>query len=1608
MADLSASISIGLDAAEALRDAKRLDDALESLKDRAQSVNRAMRRAFDLSGAWTNARNEVAQLDARLRTLQNTLNGVERRADRAAAAVASIGGNFQRPIDNLLRFQRALDGIERRAHRTAQTLSSMAANTQAANAAVPSAAAQPAAAPAANTTASTNAQNALLASSQQATSAVSQLGRAITDMARRADAASRQLARSMARAGQGAATGGTGSTSGAVGMSAPQISTAGVSNALGGLRRGAVDLAQAFGRLNQNTGQLEETFENLFMVLAAGVALADVARAGVELHAYGQTLESVTQSTEEANRAWDTLSAQSDRLGIFVNDLRENFAQFIVAGRSAGLTLDETSAVFFNFAEAMESTGAPIDQVQAGLEALQDIMTSGALDESGMAALQKAFPAALQTMADAVAGGDFSRLREMMEDEVLGGRDAVLAFVETAINKFPLSTEAASQAMNEFNRFRTAFEELKQTVANGGFLDSLAEAARRLTEAFRSEEIRTMAASLGQDLAGAVQTLTPYVITAVKHIDDLALALGGLIAFKLTVWAAGIASSLGGIAIAAYANWPVVLAAGVAAAGAAFVYFLRDTGSVEGALDRLGDVAGTVIQKFGDFTGISDNVRAAWASLNEASGGQASQVADDLSRAISGIGEAADTAKPAVVSFFEQFSSDFMAGINRDMEAFGRMMADLPNMFGDIPGRVQNVFNTLSGYYDALKTKANETAARVGMPDLRFDTLIGFMARDAPGMLEAFRMLDGGMQDFVGKTTAGLLSLPDKFRALQSEAENAANSIATAAGRMGDAVSNFADDVGTWMRQAADSMRSAFDQAVGEVVRRFNDFQNGVSAVAERVRQLVSDVGNSIATSINFDVVQRSVDAFSTGIQQAIELVRTAANGVAGFFAPAIGALEAFASRVQGVWNWMKGNAPPMPDGGGGVQLQSGQSGFAQRSGFQQASFITSDVMPTRTMSEGDGAVAPKPERVIRNAPQISPRAAGAEGAPQVIPDTVTPGKKPAPPPPNVALPGKKPTPPPVPPGTPRPTSTRAGERAPGGMGTPTKPPTGPTSGKAFDLTKRFNEQLSEFQAQARGLQGISAAYDQGTAAAGKFRREQDLLEKVQRLNSEFKPKQVEALRTELEKIQNLEIDIDFKQSLSELDDRTKATKQLSEAQAAGGDAVREAQAGIEAYNEAVRLGIADDEARIETLKEKHQALLNLQAVAAVDADLRNMRFGSEQTGRMISAMGSRRSGAVREAEIENRAQEMGRQRGVENDPVEMGRIRAAQEQAFDDDAMLTVESTKRDNDIESRAIGEQITALTLVGEARAREMAAVEARAELARTDIQLTQEQRDAYIANAEQLAAMEWQYGQANDALAQMADSARSGMGALRDAAASSLGHLEDALVGIVTGAMSAKEAMRNMAASIAADLARIAIRQMIIAPLAGMFGMGMMPMGFAQGGVMGPGGGIPVRAFAGGGSMLTPTGVGGIARQPKMSLFGEGDTDEAYVPLTAKGNSEIPLKQLSNGDYVVELPGGRSIPAEMQAFAQGGAMGQLPQADMPAMDNRAMPAIPNEGGDTTNIAPNITVNVQMPQGGGSPEEGQRFGQAISRQIESRVIEIMRNQTRNGGILNPNGGY
>ncbi|MDX1389993.1 MAG: hypothetical protein R3344_12430, partial [Acidobacteriota bacterium] len=144
-------------------------------------------------------------------------------------------------------------------------------------------------------------------------------------------------------------------------------------------------------------------------------------------------------------------------------------------------------------------------------------------------------------------------------------------------------------------------------------------------------------------------------------------------------------------------------------------------------------------------------------------------------------------------------------------------------------------------------------------------------------------------------------------------------------------------------------------------------------------------------------------------------------------------------------------------------------------------------------------------------------------------------------------------------------------------------------------------------------------------------------------------------------------------------------------------------------------------------------------------------------------------------------------------------------------------------------------------------------------------------------------------------------------------------------LATGALEGKDAFKEFTRSLLADFARLASSSLSRSLLGGIFGLPAQapPLFFASGGIA-PGGisdAMPIKGYAGGGPVF---------RKPHVGVIGEGQFDEAVVPLP-DGRS-IPVSMRGGGGTTIIINA-----VDTQSFAQ--ALARNPDAVTSIVAQRA---------------------------------------------------------------------
>lgn len=530
----------------------------------------------------------------------------------------------------------------------------------------------------------------------------------------------------------------------------------------------------------------------------------------------------------------------------------------------------------------------------------------------------------------------------------------------------------------------------------------------------------------------------------------------------------------------------------------------------------------------------------------------------------------------------------------------------------------------------------------------------------------------------------------------------------------------------------------------------------------------------------------------------------------------------------------------------------------------------------------------------------------------------------------------------------------------------------GKKGGGGRSVESQFQEQKDELDAQIAAEQEITAAYGQGADAVEKQRRELEILRKVQKLKFEFNPKQVAELEQRIRALADATDQTAFKGSGAAIDEETQKIQRLTAARKESGDALSRQEAEEQARSEAASKGILHVAGAVETLTAKYMEQNTVRDEASNVEASGNFDKEVESINRIMEAMDLEGIARTRRiAELQEEARMIQENINLNTESAR-ARIEAAGAAAVADMSMQgkgDLKNLERQIDLTKQ----HSEAMRLYGEERIRANAEDEKRNELLARGADMTDANTEAIIRMAGESAVLTDRLQQQNDALDQLANSGLSLNQQMRSISADGLGHMEDALVDIITGTKSVREAFADMAKSIAADLARMAVRQAITIPLA--MAMNSMFMGPAMGagamaGGMGMATGMPMPLYHTGGIVGSGSPQ---ARIVSPEVFDAAPRFHSGTP------SKLPALMTNETPAILKKDEGVFTPAQMASLGPAG------------------------GNQTVVVSP--TINVTQPQGA-TQEQGQSFGKGIARELQGMIDDRIGRAFRPGGIRNQTG--
>jgi tape measure domain-containing protein len=340
--------------------------------------------------------------------------------------------------------------------------------------------------------------------------------------------------------------------------------------------------ARALGLVAQKVDIAQVSMRSLATAVVAGQAAfnalssalaalprfaASSLRVASDFESLGLSLKAVMGSAQAAEAEMRRLRETSDRLGIPLQTLAEQYLGFAAAAKGTALEGAQAREVFEAVAEAGTALGLRSEQIAGSLLALQQMMSKGNVSAEEMRQqLGERLYGSLNIAARSI-GLTTERFTELMERGLLPASKLLPAFAEQLRRELGGGAQDASNsARAAFARLDNALLDLKLEFARSGFMDAIVEASKQLTGTFKDEGFRQSVREFGALIA----SLTRFVV---EHGDKL-VVLGGVLAGARAGAAVGRIAGPKGAAIGAGIG---------AVAGGAGAYSLLPDGTASGA-----------------------------------------------------------------------------------------------------------------------------------------------------------------------------------------------------------------------------------------------------------------------------------------------------------------------------------------------------------------------------------------------------------------------------------------------------------------------------------------------------------------------------------------------------------------------------------------------------------------------------------------------------------------------------------------------------------------------------------------------------------------------------------------------------------------------------------------------------------------------------------------------------------------------------------------------------------------------------------------------------------------------------------------------------------------
>lgn len=259
----------------------------------------------------------------------------------------------------------------------------------------------------------------------------------------------------------------------------------------------------------------------LFAASRAGNFAQGIIDADVNLSQLRISLEQAAGSSQLAEKELEFLRQTARKFGVEISEVAQPYSQFANAIVASGGSLDLARNAFLGVTQAGLGLGATSEQISRVLRQLQQAASKNKITMEDLGTVAESLPGALGLLSQSL-GITTKELAELTASGSLEAVPALDKFGKFLQQRFAgAALKAAQDVQSSQARFRNAFLETRQQIAEGGFADAMQSAFDRVTASIEAMNASGSASRLGSFLASGLNRAADAAFNLVKRLSAL-------------------------------------------------------------------------------------------------------------------------------------------------------------------------------------------------------------------------------------------------------------------------------------------------------------------------------------------------------------------------------------------------------------------------------------------------------------------------------------------------------------------------------------------------------------------------------------------------------------------------------------------------------------------------------------------------------------------------------------------------------------------------------------------------------------------------------------------------------------------------------------------------------------------------------------------------------------------------------------------------------------------------------------------------------------------------------------------------------------------------------